>query len=151
MTIDELTNQLSAVYQSGKPYRFLRLAHAALAQVPSAPQLTALTLRTLTEFGYGGPARELLEQHPEMCADEAQRAELQQALSTLPNGRVAWRDQQNVFERNLRAIAERLVVQDDRAKAVFASRGLEECVHAPPGLRNEPSGAELRADLLTTY
>ena len=54
-------------------------------------------------------------------------------------------------DRFTQTIAERLVVQDDRAKAVFASRGLEECVHAPPGLRNEPSGAELRADLLTTY
>jgi hypothetical protein len=104
MNLAELTRQLHAVRAAGRPLRFIRLAHAALANIDHAPELAAFTLQALVEQGLGGPARELLTLHPEACPPAEDIDEWRQALAQLPNGRVSWSELRDTFTRNLAAL-----------------------------------------------
>lgn len=100
MTTHEFTNQLSALYRAGKAFRVIQRASAALDVAPHAPDLTALMLRALVDFGYGGPARDLLARRTEMCRDEDQFRALEDALAQLPDGQVPWEELADNFREN---------------------------------------------------
>jgi len=106
LTLGELTEQLAGVYRAGKPYRFLRQAHVALAQLPNAPDLATLTIRALVEMGYGRPARDLLKQRGDLQAIPDVAQGLRTALGSLSDGTANWRDLDATFQHNVRALEE---------------------------------------------
>ena len=101
MTLDEVTDQLADVLRSGRKYHFIEQAHRVLAQVPTAPRLAEMTLRTLLELGWGGPARELLQLRPELGQVRRRHPELEAALVDAPNGRVPWTQREEIFRGNV--------------------------------------------------
>ncbi|HRX86824.1 MAG TPA: glycosyltransferase [Phycisphaerae bacterium] len=108
MNVPEMTNQLAALYRAGKAFRFVQRASAALDHVPHAPDLTALVLRALVDLGYGGPARDLIAHHSEMCRDADQLHALEDALAELPDGEIPWDELDDNFRQNAALIAEHM-------------------------------------------
>ncbi len=106
MDAAETTTRLERLYQAGRAYDFIAQAHKVLAGDRASPRLAALTLRALTESGLGGPARELIQLHPEL-KQAAAAAPYIAALSDLPNGRVAWSDCRETCRRNEEALLRR--------------------------------------------
>lgn len=103
MNAAELTRQLEPLYRDGRTYEFIAGAHEALAALPSAPRLAALTFQALTDLELGGPARELLQLRAEFKHDAA-LAGHRETLGTLPNGRVPWPECRTIYERNAAAL-----------------------------------------------
>jgi len=120
LEIAELTQRLADLYAAGQTYPFVQQAHRVLACVPEAPELARLTLRALVELGLGGPARELLQLRRDLTgasgatragADaegaglaDADLAELHAAITSLPNGRVAWTELDGMLAANHEAL-----------------------------------------------
>jgi len=111
LTLDELTDQVVAAYQSGRTYHAVQQAHQALSQISAAPRLSEFALRALLELGLGGPARELLQLRPDLASITKQkepralaRADLEVMLRETPNGRVRWEDCADAFRRNVTAL-----------------------------------------------
>ena len=92
---------LCALYGSGRPYAFLQHTQPVLENNPSAPELAAMSLRALVEFGYGGPARELLQLRQDLRELTAGNNQLIQAINRLPSGQASWNDLRNIFESNV--------------------------------------------------
>jgi len=52
----DVSGKLLRILECGQKYQFIASAHAVLARTPHAPELAALTLKTLVDLGLGGPA-----------------------------------------------------------------------------------------------
>lgn len=104
MTLQEITAQLALLHDAGKRFQFVERAQRVLAQVDDAPELTGRTIRALTELGLGGPARELLQVRRDVPAGSPERADFDDALKNLPNGRIAWSRYKDTFNQNLEVL-----------------------------------------------
>ena len=97
-------NAFQQLYDAGQFHASIQQAHRTLAAQPHAPDLARLTLRLLVEQGLGGPARELLQLRTDLDRDDPAIRTCRDRLPNLPNGRVAWRKQSSLLERNLAAL-----------------------------------------------
>ncbi len=97
--------ELQQLCASRRWCEFIIRAHRALTAAPHAPDLALLTLRTLVECGLGGPARELLQLRRDLDLSPADRAALRSSLSAVPDGRVTWAELEDMFRKNLAALA----------------------------------------------
>ncbi|MCK4660155.1 MAG: hypothetical protein KAV82_11590 [Phycisphaerae bacterium] len=104
MTLEQLTDQLTELYRSGRRYRVVEQAHRVLPSIPVAPRLAELTLQTLLELKLGGPARELLQLRSDLGQVADQHPKLKQAVDGTPNGRVQWAQCADVLRRNITAL-----------------------------------------------
>ncbi len=96
--------ELCSLYSSGRPYAFLQHTQPVLESNPRAPELAAMSLRALVEFGYGEPARELLRLRQDLRELTAGNDQLHKAINRLPDGQVSWDDLHNVFKTNVETL-----------------------------------------------
>ena len=103
LELAEYTRQLEQLYAAGERYRVIEYAHCALAELPLAPNLAALTLQSLVDLGLGGPAQELLQFRRDL-PNTPQVEALRAAVKSSPHGRVRWSERADVFARNADAV-----------------------------------------------
>lgn len=107
LALEKLTDQLACLRESGQECRFVEQAHRVLAQVPYAPELAAMTLRSLAKLNLGGPARELIQIRRDLNVTDHDSGDLADALRGLSNGRVPWHQCEDVFTRNVTTLLRR--------------------------------------------
>lgn len=103
LDLAEFTQILDELSAKGRYFQVVERAQVALSQFSHAPAVVRLVLHALVKLELGGPARELMQIRGDWSVSEFDSA----CVSSLPNGRVPWSEQAELFKLNRDVLLQR--------------------------------------------
>lgn len=104
---DDLRSRFVHMASQADPYPFISTVESYLAQVPEDYPMRGLAIKSLVQKGLFSVAVEIGRACPRSCPEAEQLIAASEQLSRVPSEIVPWRNTQELFTKNLRALRSR--------------------------------------------